>query len=102
MYSLLFSPFVSHFLGIFAVTLGLLILLIFFYYFALILFLGAEVNAFFAQGVRETPQDLVTMVHTMTSHLPTSEEAIKEQASASHKGEDPKDIRPKYKERKQQ
>ena len=75
-YLALFPPFVTHFLGIFAGTLGLLILLIFFYYFALILFLGAEVNAFFAQGVRETPQDLVTMVHTMTSHVPTGEEAI--------------------------
>ena len=73
-------------------TLCLLILLIFFYYFALILFLGAEVNAFFAQGLRETPQDLVTMVHTMTSHLPTSEEDIKEQAAVSQKGEVPKSL----------
>lgn len=72
-YLVLFPLFVAHFLGIFAGTLGLLILLIFFYYFALILFLGAEVNAFVAQGVHETPQDLVTMVHTMTSHLPTRE-----------------------------
>jgi membrane protein len=77
-YLALFPPFVAHFLGIFAGTLGLLILLIFFYYFALILFLGAEVNAFFAQGVRDMPHDLVTMVHMMTSHLPTSEEGIKE------------------------
>src|SRR5689334_17445787 len=91
-YLALFPSFVAHFLGIFVGTLGLLILLIFFYYFALILFLGAEVNAFFAQGLRETPQDLVTMVHTMTIHLRTSEEARKEQAALSHKDEVPKSL----------
>jgi len=91
-YLALFPPFVAHFLGIFAGTLGLLILLIFFDYFALILFLGAEVNAFFAQGVRETPQDLVTMIHTMTNHLPTSEEARREKTALSHKGEVPKSL----------
>lgn len=96
LYLALFPLYVAHFLGIFSGALGLLILLIFFYYFALILFLGAEVNAFFAQGVRVTPQDLVTMVHAMTSHLPTSEEAVHEQASASHKDEPPKEIHPKY------
>lgn len=97
-YLALFPLYVARFLGAFSGALGLLILLIFFYYFALIVFLGAEVNAFFAMGVRVTPQDLVTMVHTMTSHLPTSEQGIKEQASASHKGEVPKDIRPKQKD----
>ena len=94
-YLFLFPLFVSHFLGIYAGTLGLLILLIFFYYFALILFLGAEVNSFVAERVHETPQDLASMVHTVTSHLPTSEEAVQEQASATHKGEVPKEIRPK-------
>lgn len=81
----LFPLYVAHFLGVFAGALGLLILLIFFYYFALILFLGAEVNAFFAEGVRTTPQDLVTMVHVVTSHYPTSEADLQEQAAASHK-----------------
>ena len=70
------------------------------YYFALILFIGAEVNAFFAERVHETPQDLTSMVHTMTSHLPTSEEAVQEQASATHKGEVPKEIRPKGEQRR--
>lgn len=95
-YLALFPLYVAHFLGAFAGALGLLIVLIFFYYFALILLLGAEVNAFFAQRVRVTPQDLVTMVHAVTSHLATSEEAVKEQAAASHKNEVPKDIRPKH------
>jgi membrane protein len=68
LYLALFPLVVAHVLGIFAGTLGLLILLIFFYYFAVILFLGAEVNAY-VKGVREMPHDLVTMVHMMTSHL---------------------------------
>ncbi len=96
-YLVLFPLFVTHFLGIFAGTLDLLILLIFFYYFAMILYLGAEVNAFIAERVHETPEDLVSMVHTVTSHLPTSEEAVQEQASATHKEEVPKEIRPKRK-----
>src|SRR5947209_1288251 len=95
-YLTLFPLYVGHFLGVFASALGLLIVLIFFYYFAMILLLGAEVNAFFAQNVRVTPQDLVTMVHDVTSHLATSEEDVKEQAAATHKDEVPKDIRPQY------
>src|SRR5438067_5328677 len=94
LYLALFPLYVTFFLGSFAGALDLLILLIFFYYFAMILFLGAEVNAFFA-GVRNTPYDLATLVHLVTSHLPTSEKDVKEQASATHKGEVPKEIRPK-------
>lgn len=94
LYLALFPLYVTYFLGSFAGTLGLLILLIFFYYFAMILFLGAEVNAFFVEGIRSTPNDLATMVHLVTSHLPTSEKDVKEQASSSHKNEVPKEIRP--------
>jgi membrane protein len=68
LYLALFPLVAAHVLGIFAGTLGLLILLIFFYYFAVILFLGAEVNAF-VKGVRDMLHDLVTMVYLMTSHL---------------------------------
>jgi hypothetical protein len=64
----------------------------------MILFLGAEVNAFFAEGITATPSDLVTMVHELTSHLPTTEKDVKEQAAADHKDEPPKDIRPKSSE----
>ena len=94
-YLALFPLYTVYFLRGFGGALGLLILLIFFYYFAMILFLGAEVNAFFAEGITATPSDLVTMVHTMTSHLPTTEKDVKEQAAADHKDEPPKDIRPK-------
>jgi membrane protein len=85
----LFPLYVAHFLGVFAGALGLLILLIFFYYFAIILFLGGEVNAFFAEGVRKTALDLVTMVHVMSSHEPTQEEELQAQAAASHKQKKP-------------
>jgi hypothetical protein len=71
------------------------ILLFFFYYFAVILLLGAEVNAFFAEKIRATPAPIPIMIHEMTSHLQTSEHAIKEQASVDHKNEQPKEILPK-------
>ncbi len=96
LYLVLFPLYVAQFLGAFAGALGVLILLIFFYYFALILFVGAQVNAFFLQGIRVTQHDLVTMVYTMSSHLATNEEAVKEQASSSPRGEVPKDSRPQY------
>src|SRR5205823_12939431 len=96
LYLVLFPLYVTTFLGSFAGAVGVLILLIFFYYFALILFLGAEVNAFFAEGVRSTPYDVPTMIHLLSSHLPTSEQDVKEQAAADHKDEVPKEIRPKY------
>ncbi len=96
LYLVLFPLYVTTFLGSFASAVGVLILLIFFYYFALILFLGAEVNAFFAEGVRSTPYDVPTMIHLLSSHLPTSEQDVKEQAAVDHKDEVPKEIRPKY------
>jgi membrane protein len=70
LYLTLFPLYVIHFLGSFAGALGLLILLIFFYYFALILFIGAEVNAFFSQGIHDMPYDLATMVHVVTNASP--------------------------------
>lgn len=82
-------PLYVHFVGNGpAATLGTgILLLIFFYYFALILLIGAQVNAFFAEGVKATPVDLVTLVHITTSHLPKSEEDKQQQAAASHKEE---------------
>jgi YihY family inner membrane protein len=93
LYLVLFPFYVTHFLGSYTGTAGFaVILLFFFYYFAVILLLGAEINAFYAEGVHATPDNLVVMVHTMTSHLPTSEQAIREEASVSHKNEEPKEI----------
>jgi uncharacterized BrkB/YihY/UPF0761 family membrane protein len=45
------------------------ILLVFFYYFAIILILGAEINAFFLEKVCPLPNDLVTFVSTMANKL---------------------------------
>ena len=45
------------------------VLLVFFYYFAIILILGAEVNAFFLEKVRPLPNDLATFVSTMAGKL---------------------------------
>ena len=94
LYLALFPLFVAHFLGIFAGTLGLLILLIFFYYFAVILFLGAEVNAF-VKGVREMPTDLVTMVHMMTGNPPASLQAVQQEAASYQKNGEPETSSPK-------
>src|SRR5260221_566758 len=91
LYLVLFPFYVTHFLGSYTGTAGFaVILLFFFYYFAVILLLGAEINAFYAEGVHATPDNLVIMVHTMTS-----EQAIREEASVSHKNAEPKEILPK-------
>lgn len=100
LYLLLFPLYVSHFLVSYtdkiAGTTGLLvILLFFFYYFAVILLLGAEINAFFAKDIKATPDNLAAMVHNLTSHLPTTEKDMHEQATPSHKQTEPGDIRPK-------
>lgn len=70
LYLLLFPVYATHFLkgAIGAVGFSAL-LLVFFYYFAVILFLGAEINAFFAEGVRPIPNDLATFVSTMAGRL---------------------------------
>ncbi len=99
-YLALFPFYVSHFLGSYnnnvAPTAGFaVILLLFFYYFAVILLLGAEMNAFFAEGIQSTPDNLAVMVHTLTSHLPTTEKDRSEQATPSHKPGQPADMRPK-------
>ncbi len=93
-YLYLFPFYVTHFLKNDTGQVGFaVILLFFFYYFAVILLLGAEFNAFFAEGIQATPEPLTTIVHQYTSHLPTSKKAIQEQAPPSHKDEEPKDIR---------
>ena len=92
-YLYLFPFYVTHFLRNDTGQVGFaVILLFFFYYFAVILLVGAEINAFFAEGVRATPEPLTTMVHTYTSHLPTSKKAIQEQAPPLHKNVEPKVI----------
>jgi len=64
-------PFIiSHFFSGYAGPLGFaVILLLFFYYFAIILIGGAEINAFFFEGVLPIPNDIVTFVSTMAGKL---------------------------------
>jgi len=99
LYLTLFPLYVTHFLKNYTGSAGAagfaIILLLFLYYFAVILLLGAEINAYFAEGVRATPANIPTMVHQLTSHLPSSEPEIKEQAPPNHKDEEPKKIFPK-------
>ncbi len=66
-YLLLFPLYASHFLVGVAGAVGLTaILIVFFYYFALILLLGAEINAFFAEGEAADKEHTVDYV-TQTS-----------------------------------
>jgi membrane protein len=64
LYVVFFPLYIEHFLSGLAAAIGsAVILLIFFYYFSMILILGAEINAFFAEGIMTT-FDLVTIVST--------------------------------------
>ena len=66
-YVILFPLYIRHFLGSYTGNIGFaIILFLFFYYFALILLIGAEVNAFYAEGVRAKPRNLAEMVHLAT------------------------------------
>ncbi|WP_376795173.1 YihY/virulence factor BrkB family protein [Thermogemmatispora sp.] len=62
-YLALFSLYAARFLSGLGGQIGFAIILVtFFYYFAVILLLGAEVNAFFGEKIRSAPADLVTLV----------------------------------------
>ena len=64
-------PFIAtHFFSGYAGPLGFaVILLLFFYYFSIIILIGAEINAFFSEGVLPIPNDIVTFVSTMAGKL---------------------------------
>jgi hypothetical protein len=53
--------------AMFPIAAAISLTVAFFYYFAVILFLGAEVNAFYTEGKRAAPSDLATLVHRTTS-----------------------------------
>lgn len=99
LYLTLFPFYVTHFLNNYTGSAGAagfaVILLFFLYYFSVILLLGGEINAYFGEHIRATPASVPVMIHTLTSHLPTDEVAIQEQAAVGHKQEKPKEIRPK-------
>ena len=59
---LAFLPlYITRFLGSYLGQLGFaIILLAFFYYFGVILLLGAEINAFYSEGIQDVTGDLAT------------------------------------------
>lgn len=66
-YVAIFPLYTTHFLGSYTGNTGFaIILLLFFYYFAVILLSGAEINAFYAEGVRAKPRNIAEMVHLAT------------------------------------
>jgi YihY family inner membrane protein len=92
-YLTLFPLYASRFLGGYVGQVGFaVILLAFFYYFAVILLFGAEVNAFFSEGIRPIPNDLVTFVSTMAGRLnrdlPTTESPSHQSAKPTVKADD--------------
>ncbi len=70
-YLLLFPFYVTRFLGGYSGTIGLVIIfLFFFYYFSLILLIGAEINAFFGEGISPMAGNLAGIVQEQASQAP--------------------------------
>jgi len=59
-----------------------------------ILLMGAEINAFFAEQIRVTPDNVAGMIHQLTSQLPATEKQRREQAPPSPQRTEPKDLPP--------
>jgi YihY family inner membrane protein len=60
----------SHFFGTYVGTVGFaFVTLLFFYIFSILLLIGAEINAFFFEGVRPLPNDVTTFVSTIAGRL---------------------------------
>jgi uncharacterized BrkB/YihY/UPF0761 family membrane protein len=59
----LFPLYVAHFMGSYTGAIGFaVILLVFFYYFAVILLLGAEINAYFSEHIPPLPNNLAAIL----------------------------------------
>ena len=85
-YLTLFPFYAAHFLKGYGGQAGFAVLLIaFFYYFAVILLLGAQINAFFAEGVQKTPTNIASLVHKETSRDEKPPEEQHVQATPPHK-----------------
>ncbi len=88
-YLILFPLYVARFSGNYVGQVGFaIILLAFFYYFALILLIGAQVNAFFSEGVRPLTNDLITFTSTMASKLNRDNPQLKSKAHQDTKATD--------------
>lgn len=74
---LLFPIYASNFLSSYIGDIGFaLLLLAFFYLFALILLFGAEVNAFFAEGIRIPRSDIITQASQESFRKPDHQQRI--------------------------
>src|SRR5947207_247615 len=88
--TIVFPFYTTRFMSNYAGQAGFaVILLVFFYYFAVILILGAEINAFFLEKVRPLPNDLATFVSTMAGKLNRD---IPETEAPSHVDPQPTDL----------
>lgn len=85
-YLTLFPFYATHFLKGYGGQVGFaLILIAFFYYFAIILLLGAQVNAFFAENIKKTPTNIASLVHKETNRDEKPPEEQHVQATPPHK-----------------
>ncbi|QBD82727.1 YihY/virulence factor BrkB family protein [Ktedonosporobacter rubrisoli] len=82
---IVFPLYTAHFMGGYAGQIGFaVILVLFFYYFAVILMLGAEVNAFFFEKVHPLPNDLGTFVSIRTREGQSKRAALEKQGQNNH------------------
>lgn len=85
-YLILFPFYATHFLRGYGGQAGFAVIMIaFFYYFAVILLLGAQVNAFFGEQVEKTPTDIASLVHNVTNRDEKPPEEQHVQATPPHK-----------------
>ncbi len=77
----LFPFYITHFLGSYTGSVGFaIIFLLFFYYFAVILLLGAQVNAYFAEHISSLPNNIAVVLSDTFGHstkTSTSTETVK-------------------------
>lgn len=85
-YVAIFPLYARSFLGSYSGNAGFaVILLLFLYYFAVILLIGAEVNAFYAEGMRGTPDNLAGLVHKATLDADKKDLAVLTQEKAARR-----------------
>lgn len=86
-----FPLYLTHFMGSYIGTAGFaVILLVFFYYFALILLLGAEFNAYFAEHIQPLPANLAAVLHDAIAASGAREkQAAPAGSTTGHPGPDP-------------
>lgn len=67
----LFPLYIAHFMSSYTGVVGFaIIFLLFFYYFAVILLFGAQINAYFAEGIYPLPDTLAAVLHDAAANRP--------------------------------